>query len=204
MITIVNTGAGNLGSIPNMIHRLGVDTELTDDPERVRAAERLVIPGVGAFDAAVSGILASPGLMEALEAAVHAGKPVLGICLGMQLLGNGSDEGELSGLGCIPGRCVRLPEQVGGTRLRVPHMGWAQLRTRRRDPLLGALDDDSRFYFAHSYHLVPEDSDDVVATATYGIDFAAVVRRGNVWGVQFHPEKSHRHGLDVLAAFTTS
>ena len=203
-LTVVDVGSGNLGSIHNMIRRIGAEAEVTVDAEKVAGADRLVLPGVGSFDSAVQGIAASDGLREALDAAVARGVPLLGICLGMQLLSEGSEEGELPGLGYVRGRCVRFPETADGKPLRVPHMGWATLEPAKEDPVVAGLDDDSRFYFAHSFHLVPADEGDVLARATYGVPFVAAVRRGNIWGVQFHPEKSHRHGLEVLAAFLTA
>lgn len=198
--TIVNLGAGNLGSIPNMLRRLGHEATVTDDVDLVAKADRLILPGVGAFDAAAAS-LAEGGLRDALDDAVHRGTPVLGICLGMQLLGESSDEGVLPGLGWIPGRCLRLPESGPDGPVRVPHIGWSVLTVRRPTALFGAMTDDARFYFAHSFHLVPTDDADVLAVSRYGADFVAAVERENVAGVQFHPEKSHRHGMQVLAGF---
>jgi glutamine amidotransferase len=201
LTTIVNLGAGNLGSVPNMLRRLGLEAAITADPDDVAKAERLVLPGVGSFDAAVAGLDGTDGLRQALDDAIGRGTPVLGICLGMQLLADGSDEGGLPGLGWVPGRCRRLPEAGADGPIRVPHIGWSTLTVRRPSPVFPDDAADARFYFAHSFHLEPDDADDVLAVARYGIDFVAAVARDNVLGVQFHPEKSHRHGMAVLAGF---
>ena len=198
-ITIVDYGIGNLGAIPNMLRRAGVAAVVTSDPERIADAERLILPGVGAYDAGVRQLRAA-GLEAVLtRKIVHEGVPVLGLCLGMELLSDSSEEGNMPGLGWIPGRVVRfrLPEESG---LRVPHMGWNTVEPVRHDAIEPVLD-GARFYFAHSYHFEPADLSHVVARTTYGYPFASVVRRDNVLGVQFHPEKSHRFGLALLAWF---
>lgn len=200
VVSIVDYGVANLGSIRNMFARLRIDVELITTPDGVAAAKRLLLPGVGAFDHGMEA-LAARGLVEPLRRAARDGRtPLLGICLGMQLLSEGSEEGERPGLGVIAGRCVRLQVPPGG-RLKVPHMGWNVPSVRRASPLLRGLDERARFYFTHSYHLVCEQADDVLATAVHGIEFTAMIERGAVMGMQCHPEKSHRFGMTVLRNF---
>jgi glutamine amidotransferase len=196
MITIVNYGMGNLSSIANMLRRVGVEAVSTADPKFVRTADKLILPGVGAFDNGMRQI-ADLGLRPALDEAVRErGTPVLGICLGMQLLTSGSEEGELSGLGWISGRTVRF--RVNG--LKVPHMGWNTVRPEPGAVLFEGLEEGARFYFVHSYHVeCPED--EALAHTGYGGEFVSAVGRGRIFGVQFHPEKSHRFGMQLLRNF---
>lgn len=196
-VSIVDYGLGNLGSVANMLKRTGHDVRLVATPQEVVASERLLLPGVGAFDAGMSR-LQERGLTEALDDFVKSGRPLLGICLGMQLLFDSSEEGESRGLSLIPGRCVRLEQAQG---MRVPHMGWNTLEPTRTDALTQDLPADSRFYFVHSYRVVPENDDDVLAITQYGAPFASMIRSGNVMGAQYHPEKSHAFGMRVLSNF---
>lgn len=199
-ISVIDYGVVNLGSIRNMLRKLGFEVELASTPAAVSAARKIILPGVGAFDHGVNA-LAELGLIEPLRyKAADNSTPILGICLGMQLLGKGSDEGSLRGLGLIEGACVRVRMPHGST-LKVPHMGWNEPVPKRASPLLKGLDLRARFYFTHSYHLVCDDPADVLATATHGIEFTAMIERGNVMGVQFHPEKSHRFGMTLLRNF---
>lgn len=198
-IAIVDYGVVNLGSIRNMLHKLGFEVVLASNPDGVEQAARLILPGVGAFDPGMEA-LEHLGLVDALRRKAESGAPMLGICLGMQLLSEGSAEGDRAGLGIVPGRCHRLqadPER----RIRVPHMGWNTVTPRRPNALLDGLDAHARFYFTHSYHLVCADPADVLATATHGIEFTAMIHRANVLGMQCHPEKSHRYGMAVLRNF---
>lgn len=200
MISLVDYGVANLGSMRNMLRRIGVETRLVATPEGIEGATKLILPGVGAFDHGAEA-LAGLGLIEPLRKRVLSeGMPILGVCLGMQLLGQSSAEGEREGLGLLAARCERLPADPG-RGIRVPHMGWAHVVPTTSDPLLGGLDGHARFYFVHSYHMVCADRSDVLAAAHHGIDFTAMVRRGNVYGVQFHPEKSHRFGMQLLKNF---
>jgi glutamine amidotransferase len=198
MITIVDYGMGNLGSVANMLRRIGTDCELTGDPVRIASASRILLPGVGAFDAAMERINAA-GIRSVLEdKALRQKVPVLGICLGMQLLTRGSDEGALPGLGWIQGQTRRLPTDGG---LKVPHMGWNVATRTRTCPLTEGLVGEIRFYFVHSYCVRTDDPQHTVLQTHYGIDFAAAVQRDNIMGAQFHPEKSHRFGMQLLKNF---
>ena len=198
-IAIVDYGVGNLGAIPNMLRRLDAVAEVTSDPRVVRAADKVILPGVGAFDAGMRRIreldLEEPILARAADGAI-----VLGLCLGMELLFEGSEEGGEPGLALLPGQVVEF-SFAAATSLPIPHMGWNHVRPRGTSPLLSGLGDEPRFYFAHSFHAVPASEGDVIAETTYGYPFASVVGRGNVMGAQFHPEKSHRFGLQLFRNF---
>lgn len=197
MITIVDTGLCNIGSVANMLRRLGVRPVVTADPSVVRAARALILPGIGHFDAGMKN-LTSSGLAEALRQRVVVEKtPLLGICLGMQLLANSSEEGTAAGLGFIDAEVKRFQFDAG-TKLPVPHMGWREVEPLDAQMFRGHEPGHTRFYFVHSFHVVPKQASLVAAWADYGLRFAAAVRHGNVWGTQFHPEKSHRHGMNVL------
>jgi glutamine amidotransferase len=201
VITIVDYGMGNVGSIANMLRRLGAASTMGSTPEAVLAAGALILPGVGSFDAGMRA-LEQRGVVGPLHARAREGVPVLGLCLGMQLFAKRSEEGLADGLGWIDGRVVKFAFPQAERALKIPHMGWARLEPRRPHPIIEAIEADSRYYFAHSYYMECADPGDVVATAAYGVTFPAVVARGNVIGVQCHPEKSHRFGMEVLRAFT--
>lgn len=199
-ITIVDYGVGNIASIANMLKKAGFASELTGDPDVIARAEKLLLPGVGAFDRAAVR-LREHGLRDLMIERANAGVEILGVCLGMQLLLDGSDEGTEPGLGIIPGRVRPLPHEVDGEMLRVPHMGWNTIRRVGHAEVLPDVNDGDRFYFVHSFYVDPADPSDTVATTTHGIPFASMVRRGSVTGVQFHPEKSHKMGLRLLSDF---
>ncbi|WP_435743059.1 imidazole glycerol phosphate synthase subunit HisH [Microbacterium sp. PMB16] len=200
MITIVDYGVGNIGSLVNMFRRIGQEAELSADPERIAVADRLLLPGVGAFDTATEK-LGVGGFDEAIRNHARTGRPVLGICLGMQLLLDSSEEGVSQGLGLIPGRSVRFEDSRGR---RVPHMGWNQLDVRTPAPLVHGLPADHRFYFVHSYRVVVADDRDELARSDYGGEFTSMVSRENVTGAQFHPEKSHAFGMQMLDQWSRS
>jgi len=204
VICIVDVGLGNVGAVRSMLYRIGAESVTTADPAAIASADRLILPGVGAFDAAVTR-LTEHGLVPVLHARVRdAGVPILGICLGMQLLSRRSEEGTLPGLGWIAADTVRFRFSDGERALPVPHMGWNTLTVRRPVGPLKDLDPESRFYFVHSYHVRCDREEDVMATARYGMDFHAAVARDNVFGVQFHPEKSHRFGMSLLRTFAAA
>ena len=183
-----------------MCRRLGVEPVVSDEPGVVKHATKLVLPGVGAFDPAMH-YLNRTGLKESLDHQFLKGTPILAICLGMQLLFERSEEGQSPGLGWIPGE-VRHLRSGRDPELRVPHMGWSPIALRTSVPVFETMDADARYYFVHSYAAVPEKDRHVVATADYGGQpFVAAVAQGNVVGVQFHPEKSHRHGKALIGRF---
>lgn len=198
MIAIIDYGMGNLRSVQKAIEAVGHAAEVTPDPDRVRGADKVILPGVGAFaDAAAE--LRRTGLGDAFREAVKAGKPCLGVCLGLQLLFEVSEEdGVHEGLGLLPGRVVRF-ESVPG--LKIPHMGWNTLRIRRPAPLLEGLGEHPSVYFVHSYHAVAGNPDDVAAEADHPGPFTAMVWRDNLAACQFHPEKSQKVGLAMYANF---
>ena len=201
MITIVDYGMGNLGSIHNMFKKIGVQSVIVTEPEQVAAAHTLVLPGIGKFDHAMSS-LADRGLRGPVEdAALVRRIPVLGICLGMQLMTRGSEEGDLPGLGWFDAETRLL---AGASQsLRVPHMGWNTIRLQKPSHLFdeNAAESEQRFYFVHSFAIHCRDPKDVLATTTYGIEFASAFARDNLIGVQFHPEKSHKFGMNLLRRF---
>lgn len=195
MIAIADYGIGNLGSVTKSLRRAGAEVQLTGDPEALRHADALVLPGDGAFGATMAEV-ERRGLVPVLREAVEKGKPLLGICVGMQLLfGESEEHGRHPGLGLLPGRVRRFEGD-----LPVPHMGWNRLRARRAHPILDGVPDGAHVYFVHSYYCDAPD-DVVVATSDYGRAFAAIVGRGSVLGVQFHPEKSQEVGLRMVASF---
>jgi glutamine amidotransferase len=203
LVTVIDLGMGNLGAIPNMLRRLGVSTVVTADAAKIDEAARIVLPGVGSFDTAMAGIERS-GIRDVLEQRViRDGTPLLGICLGMEILGDASEEGDMAGLGWIPGRVIRFRLDPGRGDPPVPHMGWNHVETEHDSQLLHR-GEEVRFYFAHSYHFEASEPADVIGRTTWGYRFDSAVQRKNVMGVQFHPEKSHRFGLELLRRFVES
>jgi glutamine amidotransferase len=197
-MVIIDYGMGNLRSVQKAIEAIGHHAEVSSDPEEVRRADKVILPGVGAFADAASE-LRRTGLGEAFCEAVRAGKPCLGVCLGLQLLFDVSEEdGEHAGLGLLPGRVVRFQSAPG---LKIPHMGWNTLRIKRPAPILGGIGAAPSVYFVHSYYAVAARPDDVAAEADYPEPFAAAVWRENLMACQFHPEKSQRVGLAMYANF---
>lgn len=199
MLAVIDYGAGNLRSVLHALNHLGAESiRVVRSPHDLRGATKVILPGVGAFGAGMQK-LREQDLVQPIRDAVHTGVPYLGICLGMQFLFEGSDEmGEHEGLGLLPGTVTRFPDNLG---LKVPHMGWNQICTHRPSPLLGDIESGSYAYFVHSYYCAPANQTDVLLTTDYGIPFTAGVQRDNIYGVQFHPEKSQRTGLQILANF---
>lgn len=198
MITIVDYGMGNLGSIKNMFKRIGTPVVVSSDLETIANASKLLLPGVGAFDNAMVRINTSE-LRQILDRkALQERVPVLGICLGMQLLTRSSEEGKLPGLGWIAATTSRFPAKPG---LKVPHMGWNLVTPTRESQLTKDLPDQARFYFVHSYCVHVDNEEGSILKATYGITFDAAIQHGNIYGAQFHPEKSHKFGMQLLANF---
>lgn len=183
-----------------MLHKVGEKEVITSNsPDEISKSDKIILPGVGAFDMGMQ-MLGQSNLIDALNAHVQNGKPILGICLGMQLLGKGSDEGTAQGLGYINFYCERI--KPNDEHLLVPHMGWEYVKVENEDsPLVQNLPDDPRFYFVHSYHAVCKNKADVLITCDYGGTLVAAVQHGNVYGTQFHPEKSHKYGMKLLKNF---
>ena len=201
MIAIIDYDMGNVGSVRNMLERVGAKVEVTRSPEILRAADKLVLPGVGAFDEAIDN-LQRFGLTELLDELVRLNaKPVLGVCLGAQLMARSSEEGSRPGFGWLDARIVRFhPEQ--GQPLRIPHMGWNVVVPTRPDiEIFEGVARPMRFYFVHSYHMVAASPDIELGVTEYGYRFASVIGAGNVLAMQFHPEKSHRYGLQIYRNF---
>lgn len=197
-VAVVDSGSGNLRSVEKALARVGARPEVTADPETVRRADRIVVPGQGAFADCAAGLKARD-LWPAIQEVIRDGRPYLGICLGLQVLYDESEEhGRTPGFGLLRGRAVRFRAEEGR---KVPHMGWNEVRRRRDDPLLRGIPEGAHFYFVHSYYVVPEDPDSVALSCDYGVEFAAAVRRDNLFACQFHPEKSQAVGLALLAAF---
>ena len=200
MITIVNYGLGNLGSIFNMLKRIGAPSIITSDVEMIARAEKIILPGVGHFDRAMENIQQS-GLKSILDKKALQDKiPILGICLGMQILTKGSEEGTLPGLGWVPAKTVRFnfpPE----SNLKIPHMGWNIVNQVTPSTLTFGFEGEFRFYFVHSYHAIVEDEKYSILKTHYGYSFDSAIQNDNVFGVQFHPEKSHKFGMRLLENF---
>jgi glutamine amidotransferase len=201
MITIIDYGLGNIQAFVNLYRRLDIGVRVARTSEDVTSAERIILPGVGAFDHAME-LLQKSGMRESLDAVVAAGRaPVLGICVGMQILAGSSEEGKLPGLGFIDGAVRKLDAARATAPIRLPHMGWNDVAPTTRGGLFAGLEDAARFYFLHSYYFACAERADELARTDYGGPFASAVRRGRVYGVQFHPEKSHHFGVRLLQNF---
>ena len=196
-ICIIDYGMGNLRSVEKAVAAIGGSPEISRDPDIVRQSRGLILPGVGAFGDGMA-VLRRKGLDEAILKAVREGTPLLGLCLGLQMLFDESEEfGKHAGLGLIPGKVLRIQEPD----LCVPHVGWNQVELIKADPLLENIQEGSYFYFVHSYYADPENAEDALAWTEYGRRFCSIARRGNVWGAQFHPEKSQEAGKQLLRNF---
>lgn len=196
MIAIIDYGMGNLRSVQKGFEQVGYEALVTDEPEKLAEATALVLPGVGAFSAAIKR-LREAGLVDTIKREINSGKPYLGICLGLQLLFTESEEGgHHSGLGVIEGRVVRFP-----TGLKVPHIGWNQIDIKREAPILEGIEDGDFFYFVHSYYATPVEQSTIAATTNYGVDFTSIIWKDNIFALQCHPEKSQKLGLKILSNF---
>jgi len=201
MIHVVDYGLGNVQAFLTLFKRLGFETTRAKTAADLTGASKIILPGVGSFDHAMV-LLDASGMRGTLEKLVCGDKvPVLGICVGMQILANGSDEGKLPGLGWVPGRVRAFRSEEKTANLPLPHMGWNDVQPKLGSPLFAGLESDARFYFLHSYFFECEQQGSVVATTNYGSNFSCAVRSGNVYGVQFHPEKSHHYGALLLKNF---
>jgi len=201
MITIINYGLGNLGSVQNMLKRINVPCKITSDYREIEGAQKILLPGVGAFDSAIQRI----DELNLRSVLVHKAKvdkiPFLGICLGMQLLTRGSEEGVLKGLDLVPAKTLKFkfPESAN---LKIPHMGWNFVKTNTASELTKNFTTNHRFYFVHSYKVVCDNTINSILRTNYGEDFDAAIQNENVYGTQFHPEKSHRYGMELLTNFS--
>ncbi|HUR10516.1 MAG TPA: imidazole glycerol phosphate synthase subunit HisH [Flavitalea sp.] len=201
MITIVDYGVGNLASIKNILKKIGAESVISADESVIAAADKLILPGVGAFDTCAEKLQQS-GLQDILnKKALHEKIPVLGVCVGMQLLTDGSEEGKLPGLGWIRGRIVRFRQEDMPAGYKIPHMGWTEVELNKPSGLFKDMYEEPRFYFVHSYYPVPQEEKNVLLYAQYGKRFAAGMEQENIMGVQFHPEKSHKFGMKLLHNF---
>lgn len=200
-VAIVDYGMGNLRSVEKAFARVGHDAVVTSDPKVIADASHVVLPGVGSFPACMSN-LENRGLAEPVLRAIEAGKPFLGLCVGMQILfAEGEEFGRHPGLGVFSGRVVRFPESVGKRGLKVPHMGWNTLTFRRRPPAMQNVGDGSYVYFVHSYIVLPDDPGVIASTTEHGVEFVSAVWKDNVVATQFHPEKSQGVGLSIIEEF---
>lgn len=200
-IAIIDYGMGNLGSIANMLKKVGTKAMITADPTAIENADKLILPGVGAFDNGIKN-LAERGLISLLNVqVVQHKKPILGLCLGMQLFAQRSEEGQLPGLGWLEAEVIRFKFDAANAHLKIPHMGWNTITPCLSHPILAEMETEPRFYFVHSYHVVCTNHQNVLAQALYGFDIAAMVIQDNIIGAQFHPEKSHKFGMKLLKNF---
>lgn len=196
---IINYGLGNLASVYNMIQKVGGNCKISSGMKDIENASRLILPGVGSFDHGIKQ-LKSFDLFDVIQTVVKAGTPILGICLGMQLLTKNSEEGKLEGLSFVDVECKRFSFK-NDTELRVPHVGWNTIQIEKENKIIPKNETEHRFYFTHSYFAICNNKEDKLAITNYGIDFTAAFSHNNIYGVQFHPEKSHRFGMDLFKRF---
>lgn len=201
MIIIIDYGMGNLGSILNMLKKIGAPAKISSNLQEIDKADKIILPGVGAFDTAMKR-LAELEMIDLLNDKVLNRKtPTLGVCLGMQLLTKDSEEGVLPGLGWIDAETIRFRFDRKQTNLKIPHMGWNTVKICREGTLFKDMDGEARFYFVHSYHVICHQPEDILAVTDYGYECISVLKRDNIMGVQFHPEKSHKFGMKLLKNF---
>lgn len=201
MISILKYGSGNINAIKNIYERLNIPWEFADTAEQINKAEKMILPGVGAFDETL-GLLRKAAWFDLLERKVLVDKvPILGICVGMQILGDSSEEGREKGLGWIPGEVKLFDKQTILNKPKLPHLGWNSIKIERVEPLLNNIKEEIGFYFVHSYYFTCANSDNVIASTEYGGRFHSAINKENIYGVQFHPEKSHDNGIQLLKNF---
>jgi glutamine amidotransferase len=202
MITIVDYGLGNLGSIKNMLHKLGFESLISNQPSDIEKASKIILPGVGAFDKGMTK-LKEFGLLDILNKKVTVDKlPTLGICLGMQLMTSRSEEGNEPGLNWVNAECIKF--KFDDSKHKVPHMGWNYVKSSKDQELINDSEQKFRFYFVHSYYVKLQDSKDELFSTKYGFEFTSAFQKDNITGVQFHPEKSHKFGMELLRNFASS
>ena len=201
MIVIINYGLGNINAIYMIYKNLNIPVKIVSNPSDLENSDKLILPGVGAFDYAMDK-LGKSGMQDTLnDLILNEKKDILGICVGMQMLANSSDEGNLPGLGWLDAKIKKFEDHISGNALTIPHMGWNNITPIKPVPILNGLDQDSYFYFLHSYYFQTDINDMVIAKARYGQDFICAVNQDNIYGVQFHPEKSHDYGINLLKNF---
>ncbi len=200
MTYVVDYGLGNIGSILNMIKKVGYQAKATSNPSELENASKIILPGVGAFDVGMKNLNDS-GLADAIKKKSNDKTNILGICLGMQLLANNSEEGALAGLGLIPGSVKKFNFENTNNNLKVPHMGWNVVNPKTNIPLFENMPQEMRFYFVHSYYYNCVNPENIAASTNYGFEFTSVVAKDNIYGVQFHPEKSHKFGILLFKNF---
>ena len=204
MIIIVDYKMGNLGSIVNMLKKIGSDAKISSDLSVIGKSDKLILPGVGAFDTGMKNINEMKLLPVLEQKAFKERVPILGICLGMQIMTESSEEGQLKGLGWFKAMTIRFKFEKLDQKLKIPHMGWNFIKKAKNSSLLKGVDENFRFYFVHSYHVVCDDDRDVLAITNHGYDFVSMFQKDNISGVQFHPEKSHKFGMRILENFVES
>ncbi|MFC1749419.1 imidazole glycerol phosphate synthase subunit HisH [Pseudomonadota bacterium] len=201
MISIVGYGVGNVGSIVNMLKRIGHSSYVATSPDELEGAKKVILPGVGSFDSGMNKLI-SGGWKEILDQkALQEKVPILGVCLGMQLFTKGSDEGDAPGFGWVDAETKAFDKSLMATGERVPHMGWNVVESEKESPLFDGLTDEQRFYFVHSYHVVCNNPADTLTTTCHGYKFTSSFEHNNIIGVQFHPEKSHKFGMEFFRRF---
>ena len=201
MITIIDYGVGNIKAFYNIFNKISVEVKIAQKPADLLNSSKLILPGVGHFDYAMKRFKESGMLNTVNEMVLNENLPILGICVGMQMLANSSEEGNLPGLGWIDARVNKIDSNLLAQTTRLPHMGWNSIVVKKKNPLLNNLDSNSRFYFLHSYYFDSFNEADSIATSNYGKEFTSVVNHKNIYGVQFHPEKSHHYGIQLLKNF---
>ena len=202
MVTIIDYGVGNLNSIKNMLKKIGVEAVISSTTADIESADKLILPGVGSFEYGMNKLRSSP-FFDILQQKVLKNKtPILGVCLGAQLLLNGSEEGQpVPGLGWIEGKALRFDQDKMADNYKVPHMGWNELQVKKESRLFTDMYNNQRFYFVHSYHMACYQEADILAESNYSYNFVAAVEKENILGVQFHPEKSHKFGMKLYENF---
>jgi glutamine amidotransferase len=201
MITIINYGCGNIKAIQNVFNKLSIQSKVASNSSDLYDAEKLILPGVGAFDYAMQKLLDSDMIDVVNEMVLHNKIPVIGICVGVQLMAKSSEEGKLKGLGWIDAEVKRFDDSKLDHKVSLPHMGWNDVFPTQKNSLFEGLENDSKFYFLHSYYLACNNEAQVLAKAAYAGDFVCAVNHNNIYGVQFHPEKSHHYGVKLLENF---
>jgi imidazole glycerol-phosphate synthase subunit HisH len=204
MITIIDYGLGNIKAFVNVYNRLNIKTKIAQKASDIEGASKIILPGVGAFDYAISQ-LNNSGMRDEIEKKVLINRiPIMGICVGMQILAKSSDEGTLPGLGWINGKVKKFETSINSPCIKLPHMGWNTIKPVNNSPLMIGFSDTSRFYFLHSYYFIVEDKKNIISTTNYSLGFSSGVSSDNIFGIQFHPEKSHANGIRLLQNFANN